>query len=138
MEAPPAASVNIIEPPAIQPVFNPPSKNFYFIFVLMHLFYVFYMTKLKWTLCLTENLMRVKDYYNYFTFFQPFFQPFCWSALLYIKNSKIFFSNFPELVGNTKPYINQKPLPVDPEFKAQHPGAYNNGHHHWKRDTEKG
>ena len=27
MEAPPAASVNIIEPPAIQPVFNPPSKR---------------------------------------------------------------------------------------------------------------
>jgi len=69
MEAPPAASVNIIEPPAIQPVFNPP-----------------------------------------------------------------------RLVGNTKPYVNQRPLPVDPEFKAQHPGAYNTGHHndHYdKRDILK-
>jgi len=29
MEAPPAASINIIEPPAVQPVFNPPSMYFF-------------------------------------------------------------------------------------------------------------
>ena len=38
-------------------------------------------------------------------------------------------------MGNTKPYINQKPIPVDPEFKVQHPGAYNT--HHDKRTTVK-
>uniref|UniRef100_A0A7M5UUZ4 PA14 domain-containing protein n=1 Tax=Clytia hemisphaerica TaxID=252671 RepID=A0A7M5UUZ4_9CNID len=65
MEAPPAASVNIIEPPAIQPVFNPP-----------------------------------------------------------------------KLYGNMKPNVNTKPIPVDPQFRPIHPGAYNTHHGDYKkRDT---
>jgi len=56
-----------------------------------------------------------------------------------INSFKIIFSV--ELQGNLVKPVGQKPIPSDPEFKAQHPGAYNtqNAHHGYKkRDKVKG